>query len=251
MNLFDLTGRKAIVTGGSRGLGHAMAEGLLEAGCEVCIVSGSERVIAAAEEYRMRGLPCCWVRADLRSERQAAACIAQCEAALGGTAQILVAAHGIQRRGLAEDFPLETWDEVMQVNLRSVFALCQQAAKRMIPQKYGKIILISSMSAFFGGTKIPAYAVSKAGVTELAKALSNEWLPHGINVNCLAPGFMATDLCADLQKSDQNENILRRIPAGRWGTPQDMKGPCVFLASDASNYLGGAVIPVDGGYLVG
>lgn len=250
--LFDISGKKAVVTGGTRGLGRGMAEGLMEAGCEVCIVGASQSVYAVAEAFCRRGFLCHGVQADLSKREEVYRGFRDCLAQLGGDLDILVASHGVQRRCPAEDFPIEDWDHVVNVNLNSVFVLCQEAARVMLPKRYGKIILISSMTAFFGGQVIPAYAATKGGVTQLAKALSNEWMARGIHVNCLAPGFMATDMCADLNApgDPRGQQVLDRIPCGRWGTGEDMKGPCIFLASHASDYLGGAVIPVDGGYLV-
>ena len=249
--MFDITGKKAIVTGGSRGLGRGMAEGLMEAGCEVCIVGTSDNVFDIAKLYCNKGYLCKAVKADLSKREEVYRCFGNCLEKLEGDLDILVLSHGIQRRCPAADFSLQDWDDIIDVNLNSVFLLCQEAARIMLPKGYGKMILISSMTAFFGGTIIPAYAASKGGVTQLAKAMSNEWLCKGINVNCIAPGYMGTDMCATLNdpSNTRYHQILDRIPAGRWGTPEDVKGPCIFLASRASDYLGGAVIPVDGGYL--
>ena len=174
-------------------------------------------------------------------------------AALGGDLDILVVAHGIQRRHSAEVFPLSDWDDVINVNLNSVFILDQEAAKVMLPKGYGKIINIASMVSWFGGQTVPAYSAAKGGVTQMTKEMSNDWIRRGINVNAIAPGYMATDMNAALTEEANPERyhqITDRIPAGRWGTGNDMKGACLFLASHASDYLGGAIIPVDGGYLV-
>lgn len=252
MDLFDIKGKKAIVTGGTRGLGHGMAEGLLEAGCEVVIVGTSEKVFQVAEAFCAKGFACQGVQADFSSREETLRGFAECVKKLGGELDILVNAHGIQRRHSAEEFPLEDWELVMNVNLNSVFLLCQEAGKLMLKIGYGKIINVASMNAFFGGQTIPAYAASKGGVAQLTKELSNDWLKRGINVNAIAPGYMATAMNAALMdpSNPRYAQITERIPAGRWGTGEDMKGPCIFLASHASDYLGGAVIPVDGGYLV-
>lgn len=249
--MFDIAGKKAIVTGGTRGLGRGMAEGLMEAGCDVCIVGTSDNVFVIAKFYCDKGYSCKGIKADLSKREEIHCCFQKCLKEFGGDLDILVLSHGIQYRCPTTDFPVQMWDNVINVNLNSVFMLCQEAAKVMLPKGYGKIILMSSMTAFFGGTNIPAYAASKGGLTQLAKAMSNDWLSRGINVNCLAPGYMDTDMCAVLNDpaNSQYYKIMNRIPAGRWGTPDDMKGPCIFLASHASDYLGGAVIPVDGGYL--
>lgn len=252
MNCFDIKGKKAIVTGGTRGLGHGMAEGLLEEGCEVVIVGSSEGVHRVAEEFRSRGFACHGVQADLGSREQTLACFRSCMELLGGDLDILVNAHGIQRRHQPEDFPLSDWDDVISVNLSSVFVLCQEAGRVMLPKGRGKIINIASMISFFGGQTIPAYAASKGGIAQLTKALSNDWAGKGIQINAIAPGYMATDMNTALMDpaNPRCQQITDRIPAHRWGTPDDMKGICVFLASPASDYITGAVIPVDGGYLV-
>ena len=170
---------------------------------------------------------------------------------LGGHLDILVNGAGIQRRHFCEEFPIEDWDAVLEVNLTATFDLCQMAGQQFIRQNSkGKIINIASMLSFFGGYTVPAYAASKGGVAQLTKALSNEWTGKGINVNAIAPGYMATEMnTALLNDEGRNTEILGRIPAHRWGTPDDMKGLCIFLASDASDYIAGAVIPCDGGYL--
>ena len=229
-----------------------MAEGLLEEGCEVVIVGSSEGVHRVAEEFHSRGFACHGVQADLGSREQTLACFRSCMELLGGDLDILVNAHGIQRRHQPEEFPLSDWDDVISVNLSSVFVLCQEAGRVMLPKGRGKIINIASMISFFGGQTIPAYAASKGGIVQLTKALSNDWAGKGIQINAIAPGYMATDMNTALMDpaNPRCQQITDRIPAHRWGTPDDMKGICVFLASPASDYITGAVIPVDGGYLV-
>ena len=169
---------------------------------------------------------------------------------LGGKIDILLNDAGVQRRNHCEDFTLEDWDTVINVNLNAVFVLCQLAGREMLKQGSGKIINMASMLSFFGGFTVPAYAASKGAVAQLTKALSNEWAGKNIQVNAIAPGYMATEMnTALINDNGRNTEILARIPAGRWGTAKDMKGLAVFLASDASNYISGAVIPLDGGYL--
>lgn len=250
MNLFDLTGKKAIVTGSTRGLGKGMAEGLMEAGCEVVIMGSSSKAIEIANEYSKKGNLCHGVSFDLSNHNDIKVGFQTALDALGGQLDILVNAAGIQKRHFSEEFPIEDWLEVIQVNLNSVFQLCQLAGKVMIPQSQGKIINVASMLSFFGGYTVPAYAASKGGVAQLTKALSNEWTSKGINVNAIAPGYMATEMNTALI-NDQNRNIeiLNRIPAKRWGNADDMKGITIFLASKASDYLSGSVIPIDGGYM--
>ena len=163
---------------------------------------------------------------------------------------ILVNGAGIQYRCPAEDFPPERWQQILRINLDAVFRLAQLAGRTMLAQGGGRIINVASMTSFFGSEQIPAYAASKGAVAQLTKALSNEWTGKGINVNAIAPGYMATEMnTALLNDEGRNTEILGRIPAHRWGTPDDMKGLCIFLASDASDYIAGAVIPCDGGYL--
>lgn len=251
MKLFDLTGKKAIVTGAAQGLANGMAEGLMEVGAEVCIIDISPKTHDAVKALQAKGLRCHGVIADLSETVELQKGFASALEALGGTLDIIVNAAGIQRRHFCEEFPLEDWNAVINVNLTSVFSLCQLAGQQYIKQNSGgKIINMASMLSYFGGYTVPAYAASKGGVAQLTKALSNEWASKGINVNALAPGYMDTDMnTALIADEKRNAEILGRIPAKRWGTPDDMKGVAIFLASSASDYLSGAIIPVDGGYL--
>ena len=250
MNIFSLENKTAIVTGGNRGLGRGIAKGLAEAGAKVVIMASRDSVFRAADELSADGLSVQPVKYDLSNEDNIKNGFSEAVALLGGKLDILVNNAGIQRRSKCEEFPLSDWDDVLNVNLRSVFILCQLAGRHMIPNGGGKIINLASMLSFFGGYTVPAYAASKGGVAQLTKALSNEWASKGINVNAIAPGYMATEMNTRLiEDSSRNAEILSRIPAGRWGKPEDMAGTAVFLASSASDYLSGAIIPVDGGYL--
>ena len=192
MELFNIEGKKAIVTGGTRGLGYGMAEGLMEAGCEVVIVGTSDKVQEVAEDFVNRGFRCHGVKADFAKREGVYEGFAACVEKLGGDLDIIVNAHGIQRRHSAEVFPIEEWDEVLNVNLNSVFILCQEAAKIMLKKGYGKIINIASMVSWFDGQTVPAYTAVKGGVTKL----SNDWIARGINVNAIAPGYTATEIPA-------------------------------------------------------
>lgn len=253
MNLNNLTGKKAIVTGAAQGLSCGMAEGLMEAGAEVCIMDINPKAPEVAKEYTEKGYKCSAVVADLGNDETREAAFNEAVEKLGGHLDIIVNGAGVQRRYPSEEFPLQEWDFVINVNLKSVFALCQLAGQTFIKQgSKGKIINIASMLAFFGGYTVPAYAASKGGVAQLTKALCNEWAEKGINVNALAPGYMATEMNTALldPANPRNAAITNRIPNKKWGTPTDMKGPVVWLASDASDYINGAIIPVDGGYLV-
>lgn len=246
---FDLTGKKAIVTGGAQGLSRKMAEGLMEAGAAAAIIDISPNLEETTAVYNRAGYTCYGIQADLSVQNQRERAFGEAVQALGGI-DILVNGAGIQRRHKSEDFPLEDWNLVLEINLTAVFSLCQLAAREFLKQGGGKIINIASMISFFGGYTIPAYAASKGGVAQITKAFANEWACHNINVNALAPGYMETDMNSALLADEvRNMEITARIPAHRWGTGEDMKGPVLFLASEASSYLNGAIIPVDGGYL--
>ena len=244
MNLFDLTGKKAIVTGAAQGLANGMAEGLMEAGAEVVIMDLSPKTEEVANGFVQRGYKCHAVRANLGVTAEREEAFQKAVALLGGRLDIIVNAAGIQRRHKSEEFPLEDWDAVINVNLTSVFHLCQLAARQMLKQGNengnGKIINIASMLSFFGGYTVPAYAASKGGVAQITKAFANEWTGKGINVNAIAPGYMDTSMNVNLiNDPDRNDEILKRIPAGRWGTPNDMKGTCMHFLGKCSFGLSG------------
>jgi len=249
MNLFDLKGRKAIITGGSRGLGKGMAKGLHEAGAEVVVMGTNKNVLAAAEELDSPEARVYGVIADFRDKESTMAAFHQAIGILGDI-DILVNNAGTQIRHPSEEFPVEDWETVLAVNLTSAFILSQMAGRIMLKKGRGKIINIASLLSFSGGYTVPAYAASKGGIAQMTKALSNEWASRGVNVNGIAPGYMDTDntkaLKADPVRSRQ---ILERIPAGRWGTPEDLVGALIFLASDASNYVHGTILTVDGGWM--
>ncbi|WP_288158682.1 SDR family oxidoreductase [Faecalibaculum rodentium] len=253
MNLNNLTGKTAIVTGAAQGLSRGMAEGLLEAGASVVIMDINPKAEKTAEELRQQGYDCQAVICNLTDDATREEKFNEAVEKLGGHLDILVNGAGVQRRYPSEEFPLEDFDFVMDVNLRSVFAMCQLAGRQFLKQETGgKIINIASMLSFFGGYTVPAYAASKGAVAQITKALCNEWACKGINVNALAPGYMATEMNTALldPENPRNAEITNRIPNRTWGTGEDMKGPVVWLASDASDYINGAIIPVDGGYLV-
>ena len=247
--MFDLTGRKAIVTGAAQGLAYSMAEGLMESGAEVAVIDISDRTVEVAREFCGRGFRCHGIQADLSRIDELEGVFSRAVDALGGL-DIIVNGAGVQRRYRSEEFPTEEWDFVINVNLNSVWKLCQLAGRHFLENGGGKIINIASMLSFLGGYTVAAYAASKGGVAQLTKALSNEWAGKNININALAPGYMATALnTAIINDPVRSKEILDRIPARRWGQPGDMKGAVIFLASGASDYLNGAIIPVDGGFL--
>lgn len=253
MKYLDLTGKKAIVTGAAQGLSRGMAEGLMEAGAEVCILDINPKVMDVAQELREKGFLCHGVIVNIGNQIEREEAFKKAVSLMENHLDILVNSAGVQRRHKSEEFPLEDWQFVLDINLTAVFCLCQLAAKQFMQQNSkGKIINIASMLSYFGGYTVPAYAASKGGVAQITKAFCNEWAEKGINVNALAPGYMDTEM--NIALTDPNnprfKEITDRIPAKRWGNPNDMKGPVVFLASEASDYLNGAIIPVDGGYLV-
>ena len=243
-DLFDLAGQTALVTGGSGGLGCALAEALIDAGAAIAIAGVSDRVLRVAAD-----LDCVGLRADLSRRPDRWQLIDEAVARLGRV-DILVNAHGIIARHAAVDFPPDDWEAALAVNLTSVFELCQLAGRAMLDRGRGKIINLASMLSFSGGWTVPAYAASKGGVAQLTKALANEWAGRGVNVNAIAPGYFDTPLNASLMADPvRSRQILERIPAGRWGQPLYLQGAVVFLASRASDYVHGVILPVDGGWL--
>lgn len=251
LDQFRLDGRIALVTGSSRGLGQAAAVALAEAGADIAVwdrseVHETEKAVTAlgrrfyAVQHDLQTVTV----EDIRQE------VARIESGFGNI-NILVNNAGIIRRTEVLDFSEEDWDAVLQVNLKAVFFLSQAVAKSMVVRNdNGKIINIASMLSFQGGIRVPAYTAAKSGLAGITRSLANELAKHNINVNAIAPGYMATDNTAAL-RADQvrSESILKRIPAGRWGTPDDLKGAVVFLASEAARYMHGAIVPVDGGWL--
>jgi 2-deoxy-D-gluconate 3-dehydrogenase len=249
-SLFDIAGKKAFVTGSGSGIGRGIAEGFLEAGARVVLSSRSGAAEEAAREYRAKGYDACAITADLEDASRLEPLFGKVMEALGGRIDILVNCAGTQHRAPSEYFPLEEFDRVMEVNLRCYFRLSQLAGRDMLSRGYGKIINIASMQSFFGIPLTPAYAASKGAVAQLTKVLGNEWISRGVNVNALAPGWFDTKLIKAVMEDDaRSAEIMGRLPAKRWGGPRDIKGPAIFLASAASDYLAGVILPVDGGYL--
>lgn len=249
MNLFDLTGKKAIVTGAGSGLGNSIAIGLAEAGAEVAIIDLMPDVAEVAARMSEGGKKFYGVRANLMDRSDLPRAFDECVRLLGGL-DILVNNAGMQVRGKAEEIPLDGWDRLIELNVTAVFEMSQLAARQMLPQGYGKIINVASMLSFFGGLNCSPYAASKGAVAQLTKAFSNEWASKGINVNAIAPGYMNTALNTKLLNDPERyHEITLRISAVRWGEADDLKGTVVYLASHAADYVTGAVIPIDGGYL--
>ena len=246
---FDLNGKVALVTGCSTGLGQGMALGLAEAGADI---AGVDYVDApeTKEAVEKIGRKFLGLKADLSSIEPVEGLISKTVGEFGRL-DILVNNAGIIRREDAIDFTEKNWDDVMNINVKTVFFLSQAAARQFISQgQGGKIVNIASMLSFQGGIRVPSYTASKSAVMGITRLMANEWSGHGINVNALAPGYMATNNTAPLRADKmRSTEILDRIPAGRWGLPGDLKGPVVFLASSASSYINGYTIAVDGGWL--
>jgi 2-dehydro-3-deoxy-D-gluconate 5-dehydrogenase len=243
--LFDLTGRRALVTGGGGGIGRGLARGLVAAGASVAILGRSESADEAAAE--LGGVA---VRADLADRADLRRGFAETLERLGGL-DILVNSHGIGRASDAVGHELADWDAVIEVNLTATFELCRLAGLLMLDRGSGKIVNIASLLSFQGGYRVSSYAASKGGVAQLTMALANEWASHGVNVNAIAPGYVKTALNARIWRDDpeRTAQITARIPAGRWGEPDDLAGAVVFLSSAASDYVHGAILAVDGGWL--
>ncbi|MBW3558474.1 MAG: 2-dehydro-3-deoxy-D-gluconate 5-dehydrogenase KduD [Proteobacteria bacterium] len=247
-DLFSLQGCVAMVTGANTGIGQGIAIALAQAGADVVAVGRSEptdtgqAVEATGRRFRS-------IRADLGSIEPVDRVVAECIEQMGRL-DILVNNAGIIRRADCIDFTEADWDAVMDTNLKTVFFLSQAVARRMIPAGGGKIINIASLLSFQGGIRVPSYTASKSGVAGLTKILANEWASKNLSVNAIAPGYFDTNNTEAL-RADENRNraILERIPAGRWGKPSDIGGAAVFLASRASDYVNGVVLPVDGGWL--
>jgi len=247
-NPFDLTGRVAVVTGANTGIGQGIALALAAAGADIAAV-GRSAATETVEKVRALGRKAEIVSADLSTIEPVDRVVDEAVEKLGGI-DILVNNAGIIRRNDSIDFTEEDWDAVIDTNLKSVFFLCQAAARKMIPQGRGKIINIASMLTFQGGIRVPSYTASKSGIGGLTKLLANEWAAKGINVNAIAPGYIATNNTAALQADEtRNRSILDRIPAGAWGDASDLGGAAVFLSSAAANYVQGHILAVDGGWL--
>lgn len=246
---FSLEGRVALVTGASRGLGAAMAMGLAEAGADVVLHDRADSCESERAIRERTGARTCCLTADL-SDRGAADAMAEAALSAMGHVDILVNNAGIIRRTPAVDFSDADWDDVIEVNLTAVFRLSRAIGRQMLERGYGKIINVASLLSFQGGLTVPSYAAAKGGVAQITKAFANEWAGRGVNVNAIAPGYMLTDNTRPLVADEQRyRQITERIPAGRWGKPEDLAGVAVFLASPASDYVNGHVLVVDGGWM--
>lgn len=246
--LFDLSGKVALITGGNTGLGQGVAVALAKAGADIA-VAGIVPADDTAAQVRALGRRFIDIQANLIAIEPIPRVIAETLSGLGRL-DILVNNAGLIRRADAVDFSEQDWDDVMNVNIKSAFFMCQAAGRHFIANGGGKIINIASMLSFQGGIRVPSYTASKSGIAGITRLLANEWGNRGISVNAIAPGYMATDNTALLRAdAERSKAILDRIPAGRWGEASDLAGAAVFLASRASDYVNGAILPVDGGWL--
>ena len=249
--MFDLSGKTAVVTGCKRGIGKGMALGLAEAGADIIGVSASLEASGSAVEAEVKALGRKFTayQCDLANRESLYEFVGKIREN-HGTVDILVNNAGMILRTPAAEHPDEYWDKVLEVNLSAQFILSRELGKGMIERGYGKIIFTASLLSFQGGITVPGYAASKGGLQQLIMALANEWASKGINVNGIAPGYIKTDNTEALQKDEARyKSILERIPQGRWGVPEDFKGPTLFLASSASDYVNGSIVLVDGGWM--
>lgn len=250
LNKFDLSGKVAMVTGASRGLGQAMAIGLAEAGADIVALSTTVDNLRETETAIQKlGRKVMVLGCDVGDGDQITSAISQTMDTFGRI-DILINNAGIIRRAPAHEFSDEDWSDVLNINLTGVFRFCRAVGKIMLNQGSGKIINIASLLSFSGGITVPAYAASKGGVAQLTKALANEWAISNIQVNAIAPGYFATDNTVNLRNDETRfRDISARIPAGRWGNPEDIAGAAVFLSSNAADYVNGQILLVDGGWM--
>lgn len=244
-----LEGKTALITGGGGGIGRGIADGFARAGAHLVLTGRSENANIAAQEMTASGASVTAIQCDVADRDDLEAMFATTLDRLGHL-DVLVNCHGTAVASPTVDHDLDAWDHTLEVNLTSVFSLCRLAGTHMLERGSGKIINIASMYFFFGGLNVVSYSASKGGVAQLTKALSNEWAGRGLNVNAIAPGYIRTELNRHIwQDEARSSEILGRIPADRWGEPEDMAEPAVFLASDAARYIHGIVLPVDGGFM--
>ncbi|MDN3594901.1 SDR family NAD(P)-dependent oxidoreductase [Zunongwangia endophytica] len=251
MSLFSLEGKTALVTGCKRGIGFAMAEALAEAGANILGVSASLELEGSAIEKRIKeiGKDFTGYQCDFSDRKSLYAFIEKAKSE-NPQIDILINNAGTIMRKPAAEHPDEYWDKVIEVNQNAQFILTREIGKEMIERGHGKVIFTASLLTFQGGITVPGYAASKGAIGQLTMAFSNEWAGKGVQVNAIAPGYIATDNTQALRDNEErSEAILARIPAGRWGEPKDFKGPTIFLASEASDYMSGSIVTVDGGWM--
>lgn len=248
-DLFSISGKRVVITGGTGGIGAGLLSGFLAAGTKVVVSARSKESAVQARATHAGNQNVQFIEADLMSDGSIQKFVSEANKNLGGI-DVLIQAHGNVFPGPATQMSLDTWQEQIQVNLTATFRLAQAVAPQMIERKRGKIINIASMLTFQGGLNASGYAAAKGGVGQLTKALSNEWAPHGVNVNAIAPGYIKTKLNKHIWTDPiRHDQVLARLTSGRWGEPEDLVGPALFLAAPASDYLHGVLLPVDGGWL--
>ncbi|KAI1340170.1 hypothetical protein F5Y15DRAFT_50266 [Xylariaceae sp. FL0016] len=253
--LFSLDGHLAVVTGGTRGIGQAMALALAGAGADIILIQRDEKNLETKQKVEALGRKAWVYTADLISQ-EAVEGLSKRILGDGHDVDILVTSAGIQRRHPAHQFPMNDWDDVLQVNLKTVWTLCRDFGAYFLTRRpdstgrRGAVINVASLVSFQGGLNVPAYAAAKGGIAQLTKSLSNQWSAEGINVNAIAPGYVATDMNEALLHDEKRAaSILERIPTGRWGTPADFEGATVFLAGAGCRYVSGEILTVDGGWM--
>lgn len=245
-----LAGKHALVTGGSRGIGNRLARALHEEGAEVVIFYNHTDATELAHEMTGSGAQVHAVKCNVEDRADIARAVSESAALLNGRIDILINAAGINRRYYLDEFPMDEWDKVININLNAVVYCTQLVGRIMLQNGYGKIINLASMNSFVAAQRVGAYVASKGAIAQITKAFANEWGNRGIRVNAIAPGYIRTDMTAALQENEAAyHEILKKIPMERWGTPDDLVGPVLLLASDASDYMNGAIVPIDGGYL--
>ena len=251
MNTFNFTGKKTVVTGANRGLGFAIAKAFFGGGSQVVLLDISDEVENTAKNLDPTGEKVFGVQGDVSVVSNVEGIFKKCLDKLNGEIDILVNCAGISRRGESENFPIGDWESVMNVNANALFFLCQYAGREMLKKGSGKIINIASMMSFFGSRGSIAYSASKGAVAQITKSLCIAWGGRGINVNAVAPGWVKTVLTGPMRQNvELTESISKRIPMARWAEPEDIADPVLFLASDHARYINGAILPIDGGYLV-
>ncbi|KAH8887203.1 NAD(P)-binding protein [Thozetella sp. PMI_491] len=250
LELFSLKGKNVFITGGSRGIGAAMAIALAQAGASICLGQSSASNTKTADAIRKFGGRAEILEVDLKDTQQAKEIFGKALEVMDNRIDVLVNCGGLLQRKDSVDITEEDWDNILDVNLKALFFICQAAGRHMIPRRQGKILNIASLNSYIGGDRVASYAASKGAVTQVTKALSNEWAKYNIQVNAIAPGSIATDINTDL-RSDPQQYAARvaRCPSRRWGAPADFAGPALFLCSDASQFVTGEILVVDGGHL--
>jgi len=249
--LFDLTGRVAIVTGGNGGIGRGIALGLAEAGAAVAVWGrNDEKNQRVLSELKTIGVRSVALTVDMTNRAGLEAAVNKVESELGSVSILVNNAGNVSLSGGVMNEKPEDWDRVIETQLNSVFLLCKLAARSMIRENSGKIINIASMYSFFGSGLVPSYSAAKGAIVQLTKSMAIEFAPHNIQVNAIAPGWIATDMTAPVRTTPMNDEILARTPAGRWGQPEEVAGTAVYLASRASDFVTGDTIRVDGGYAI-